>query len=89
MALNNAVQIGNTTDNAQYYNMQDIIIAEASSSDNIVLQPTESKTIGLNLLIKDFPLKGGVEHYKYEIQVTAQVEGIDLNPKAHQKLQIL
>ena len=86
MALNNAVQLRNTTNNNEMYSMQTITIAQANSAEKFELQPNESKTISL---IIDIDNKLKQNDYKYSINVNAEVEGIKLNPHTHQSLQIL
>ena len=100
MALNNSVQMRNTTNNNEMYNMQTIIIAQTTSSGEFVLQPNENKTITLNIVVNNpsepkGSIAGNIEgithdvsHYKYELQVKLDVEGIDNSPHTHQALQI-
>ena len=104
MALNNTVQVGNTTDDSEMYNMQTIIVAQANSAETFVLQPNESKTITLDIVINNGesnPTDGIMGHlanmakkvnqngYKYELHVKADVEGVSLDPHAHQALEIV
>ncbi|HEX4774742.1 MAG TPA: hypothetical protein VH234_04465 [Candidatus Saccharimonadales bacterium] len=104
MALNNAVQLRNTTNDSEMYSMQTITIARASNAEMFMLQPNESKTITLDIVVNNGesnPTDGIMGHlasitnkvnqngYKYEIHVSIEVEDITLDPQAHQTLQIL
>jgi len=104
MALNNAVQVRNTTNDSEMYSMQTITVAQAISAETFVLQPNESKTITLDIVVNSGepnPTNGIMGHlasiankvnqngYKYAIHVSIDVEGITLDPQAHQTLQVL
>lgn len=104
MVLNNTIQMGNTTNDSEMYSMQTLIIAEANSNETFLLQPNESKTITLDIVINnDEPnrtdgIKGHLASiankvnqngYKYAVHVSIDVDGIALDPQSHQTLQIL
>ena len=99
MALNNAVQLGNTTDNNEMYTMETLIIAKSESYEEFILQPNETKTINLNITINDSNRTSGghtsntntldPHRYKYEVVVSADIADIKLKPHTHQSLQIL
>jgi hypothetical protein len=104
MALNNAVQLGNTTDDSEMYSMETLTLTQANSTEAFVLQPSESKTVTLSIVVNDGkpnPTDGIIGHlasiqhkvnqngYKYTIHVSVDVEGITLKPQAHQVLQIV
>ena len=95
MALNNSVQLGNTTNNNEMYSMQTLTVAKSESPGTFVLQPRDSNTIKLNIALSENSDASGATnklnptHYKYELHVKAEVEGVKLSPHSNQTLQVV
>lgn len=95
-----SIGVGNNYGDNDMNNSQTVTIARVDSPEGFVLQPNESKSISLSIVVNDgapAPTNGILGHlagvfatrYDYTVAASADVEGIALDPMAQQTLQIM